>query len=61
MIIDDISALVTISDNGHIVVSDIVNGQLVTRRYIGYSIDESIAAFCDYIESLSDGCFYNEP
>lgn len=45
---DELDPIVTV-DRNSIEVSDIINGQRVSRRYIGYSEDEALEQFMDDI------------
>jgi len=38
-----------IKHNGHVIISDVIDNQLVEQRYIGYSIIESKKMFKKYI------------
>ena len=38
-----------IKHNGHIIISDIINNQLIKQRYIGYSIKDCKEMFKQYI------------
>mgnify|MGYP003626200554 FL=1 len=39
--------------NGTLTISDIVNNQLISQRYIGYTVRESKKMFMEYIRRLS--------
>ena len=39
--------------NGTLTISDIVNNQLISQRYIGYTVQESKKMFSEYIRRLS--------
>lgn len=39
---------------GCYVVSDVINGQLFTKMYYGYTKDEAVSGFRDYVRYLYD-------
>ena len=41
-----------VKHNGYIIISDIVNGYIETRTYVGYSIEEAKALFIEDIKEL---------